>query len=115
MLYLVEVPEARVKELEQAVRAINPEARRPIAVGMDEDRHMALLADARGTYEYDLQEVLEDAPEWDDLGEEARTAVAAYLAGFINWQFEGGGRPDYGCTIEDLLEKHPEIGRLTTG
>ena len=112
MLYLVEVPQTRVKELEQAVRAINPEAGQPIAAGMDENRHIALLDDARGTYEYDLVELIEDAPLWEDLGEKAQAAVAAYLSGFIDWQFEGGSRPDYRETLEDLLREHPELGGL---
>ena len=112
MLYLVEVPEAQMKDLSRAVGAINPRAKPPIAVGMDENRHVALLTDAQGTYEYDLQEILEGSPPWEDLGEKARMAVAAYLAGFIDWQFEGGSRPDYLETLPDLLREHPELGRL---
>ena len=65
MLYLVEVPEARMDELDQAVRAINADANCPIAVGMDENRHLALLKDARGTYEFDLKELIEDPKDWD--------------------------------------------------
>ena len=112
MLYLVEVPEAQMTDLSRAVGAINPRAKPPIAVGMDENRHVALLADAQGTYEYDLMELIEDAPRWDNLSEEARMAMAAYLAGFIDWQFEGGSRPDYRETLEDLLRERPELGRL---
>ena len=111
MLYLVEVPEARMEELDQAVRAINTEANCPIAVGMDENRHLALLEDARGIYEFDLRELIEDPRDWDDLSEETRMAVAAYLSGFIDWQFEGGDRPDYLDTLQDLLREHPELGR----
>ena len=111
MLYLVEVPEARMEELDQAVRAINPDANRPIAVGMDDNRHLALLGDARGTYEFDLRELIENPRDWDDLSEETRMAVAAYLSGFIDWQFEGGSRPDHSDTLQDLLREHPELGR----
>ena len=108
----MEVPEAQLEDLRQAVNSINPEAPEPMAVGMDEDQHVAALGHAESTYLFDLTELIDNPTPWETLDENARMAVAAYLSGFIDWQFEGGDRPDYRDTLEDLLREHPEIGHL---
>ena len=112
MLYIVEVPEAQLEDLRQAINSINPEAPEPMAIGMDENQHVATLDHAEGTYLFDLMELVENPAPWESLDEDARMAVAAYLSGFIDWQFEGGGRPDYRDTLEDLIREHPEIGHM---
>ena len=112
MLYIVEVPEARQEDLLRALKAINPRAEPPVAVGMNEDNRMGLLWAAEVTYEDEIagemrSKGVEPTP-WSRLGEEARMGVAGWLAGSINWQFGGMG-PLNLDDLDGLIERRPEI------
>lgn len=114
MLYIVEVPEAEVRQLERSVREINPGAPPPVAIGRNEDGNTTRIDLAQGYYEDTLRDVIREqegrpARPWLELGEEERMAVAAYLAGYIDWQFEGGSNFLDHSNVGFLLEKHPGI------
>ena len=111
MLYIIEVPETRMRDLSTCLVLLNPDAAPPIPVGMDENNHVGTIAAAQDTYQDEIRELIESPKEWEDLAENTRMAIAAHLAGFINWQFDWG-HLNHWETLPDLLKDHPEIGRM---
>lgn len=89
MKYIVEVDESQEGRLAAAIRELNPQAAAPVPVAEDGEHRTARLSEARKFYEADIRESLPSLPRWEDLPGETKEAVAADLAGYIGWQFEG--------------------------
>ena len=118
MKYIVGMPEARLDELRAALEAINPEADEPLAVGVeDEDpimaAHITTMQRAQWWYEdmirHDADPKMPILHPWEELGEDARGAMAGYLSGFIGFQFDDFNEDDIADNLDAFLERHPEF------
>ena len=113
MKYIVEVPQATLEQLQQAVRDINPEAGPPIGVGMDDEDHIMTLGRAEWWYEdmvrHDPDPKLLPLLPWNELGENAQETMAGFLSGFIGIQFEDFSRDGLQECLEVFLEEHTEF------
>ena len=85
MQYIVEIPEERLTQLAHAVRAINPQAPRPIPVSCNRDGLTSNMEDVEDYYQDELLEQLPGTPPWNQLSEQTRMDIGTSSASRPGW------------------------------